>query len=317
MKKELKFSDFRVGILGDLMLDKYIIGDVERISPEAPVPVIAVKRESYVPGGAANTACNIASLKAKAILIGVLGDDLARRRLTDSAESFGIDTSSLVIDSQKTTTEKIRVIGQSQQLVRIDYESREYIGEETSARLWKAMEDLKDVNAFVVSDYAKGVVTKDLLGQLIKKSQAENFPIIVDPKPEHRDWYEGVSLITPNRKEAEAMVGYSLENVREVEKAGLELQSRLKCDVLITMGAKGMVLFEKNNAPLHIPTLAREVFDVSGAGDTVVATLSLAICAGWSLEEAATLANRAAGVKVGKLGTAPVSLEEIQRELQE
>ncbi len=311
-----KFQSKRIVVLGDLMLDKYIFGEVRRISPEAPIPIVKVQKERFVPGGAANAANNISSLSANVYLFGVLGNDLAKDILIDVAKTHSINTEGVIIDGKKQTIQKIRVLGQNQQLLRVDYEDQEYLGSDEHSTILERLRGMGQIDSIIVSDYAKGTITKKLMGELTTFAKENNILLIIDPKPKHKKYYKGVSLITPNKKEAEELTGMELKTTEDIEKAGLQLIKELECSVLITTGNKGMSLFEKNKNPVHIPTVAREVFDVSGAGDTVIATLSLALSSGASLHEAAVLANYAAGVKVGKVGTAPVSLSELEQSLQ-
>jgi rfaE bifunctional protein kinase chain/domain len=310
-----KFNGKNIIVLGDVMLDKYILGRVDRISPEAPVPVVKVSKENYVPGGAANAANNIVTMGGNAFLFGIVGNDLAKDIFLDEAKIRSINTENILIDAKKPTIQKIRVLGQSQQLIRIDYEDQEYIDKKMHLEIIDKIKKLENVGAIIISDYAKGIVTKELMKELEKYSKEKEILLVVDPKPRHKSFYNGVSLITPNKKEAEEMTGIRLVTSEDVEKAGKRLMEELDCDVIITTGESGMSIFEKKKKPVHIPTLAKEVYDVSGAGDTVIATLSLALSSGASLQEAAILANHAAGIKVGKLGTAPVSLEELKESL--
>ena len=311
-----EFKKKNILVIGDIILDKYIFGKVERISPEAPVPIIAVEREKYVPGGAANAASNVAGLGGNAILMGIVGDDMARDVLIDEARKRGIDTQAVITDAKKPTIQKIRVVGQNQQLLRIDYEDNDYIEKDVNDKLLEKLEGIKKVDAIIISDYAKGTITRELMEKLKEYSKKRDAFLLIDPKPRHKGFYKGCSLITPNKKEAEELSGMHIETKEDLEKAGKRLIEELGCNVLITMGEKGMSLFEKNKQALHIPTVAKEVFDVSGAGDTVIATLSLAISSGASLKEAAILANYAAGIKVGKLGTATVSISELKASLE-
>lgn len=308
-----EFEKKRILVVGDLMLDKYIFGNVERISPEAPVQIVSVSREKYVPGGAANAANNISSLGGTAFLSGIVGNDSAKDILLDVVESKLINTQAVVIDYKKQTTLKIRVLGQNQQLLRIDYEDKEYIDEEVNKKLFENIEKIGKVDAIIISDYAKGTLTKRICDELKAYCQKNYIIIAVDPKPKHKEFYKGVSVITPNKKEAEEMVGFKIDSKNDLIRAGNQLMAELDCDVLITTGDKGMSLFERGNETVHIPTVAKEVYDVSGAGDTVIATMSLAMSAGASLKDAAVLANHAAGIKVGKLGVAPVSIAELRQ----
>lgn len=311
-----EFKNKNIVVIGDLMLDKYIFGKVERISPEAPVQVVSVDKEKYVPGGAANAANNVASLNGGAYLLGIVGNDIAKDILIDVVKSKSIATEGIVIDSKKPTIQKIRVIGQNQQLLRIDYEDKRYIDNEANLKLLENIKKIDKIDAIIVSDYAKGTINKEIMCEIKEYAIENKILLIIDPKPKHKDFYKGASLITPNKKEAEEMTGIKIENNSDLEKVGKKLMDELECDVLITTGEKGMSLFERGKGPKHIPTVAKEVYDVSGAGDTVIATLSLALSCGASFNDAAILANHAAGIKVGKLGTAPVALNELKQSLE-
>lgn len=310
------FKGKNIAVIGDLMLDKYIIGKVDRISPEAPIPIVAVESERYALGGSANVGANISTLGGKAYLFGILGDDEAGRQLINKADESGIDCSAIICDSKKTTIQKIRVLGQSQQLLRIDYEDGNYIDPNIAESFVDKLKQIEQLDGIIISDYAKGTLTRELVKSLTDFAKIANIPVIVDPKPAHADFYHNISLITPNLKEAREITHCPAKNEAELEKCGKSLQNRYKCDVIITTGSKGMSVFALDKEAKHIPTLATEVFDVSGAGDTVISTLTLAICSGATLAEAADLANHAAGIKVSKLGTAPVHWDELQAALQ-
>ena len=292
------------------MLDAYIFGDVSRVSPEAPVQVVKVEKEAFIPGGAANVAGNVASLGGQVFVAGVVGNDGAGVSLTNGMLKRRIDTQCIVQDASKPTTKKTRVMAQNQQLLRFDHEIDEYLSEEIEKTLLdKITPLLKDIDAVVVSDYAKGVITKNLLDSIKKLTSA---PLIVDPKPRHAAWYSGARLITPNIKEAQKLAG----GEKDIHKIGEKLVGQFGSDVLITMGERGMGIFQQKGTYSEIPTKAKEVYDVSGAGDTVVATLALALTAGADLEEAALLANYAAGRVVGKIGTSCCTLEELQGDIE-
>jgi len=309
------FKNVKIAVFGDVMLDKYITGEVERISPEAPIPIVTVNQESFAPGGAANTACNVATLTAQAFLFGVVGKDEAQVQLIKESQKYGIQTQFLMENPTKRTIQKIRVLSKSQQLLRVDYEDIKPISSGEEAKIFESISGLPGLNGLIISDYSKGSLTEKLMKRLIDSSQKNKVRLIVDPKPFHKAWYDGCFLMTPNKKEAEAMAGFRLNSTEEINRAGKILQDEYHCHVLITLGEKGMSLFEKGKDPLHIPTVASEVYDVSGAGDTVVAAMTVALCAGADFPSAARLANQAAGIKVRKLGTAPVHLEEIQEVL--
>ncbi|MEM3373801.1 MAG: D-glycero-beta-D-manno-heptose-7-phosphate kinase [Candidatus Woesearchaeota archaeon] len=307
-----RFNEKNILIIGDIMLDKYIFGKVERISPEAPVPIIKIEKEKYSLGGAANTANNIASLSGNAFLFGVVGDDKEKDILLELLKLKKIN-SNLFIDSKKKTIQKIRVVSQNQQLIRIDYEDDNYIEKKFHKKIIEKIKEINNFDAIIISDYAKGTITKELTKELITYATNKKIPILVDPKPKHKSFYKGCTLITPNKKESEEMVNFKIDNQKKIKKAGKKLVNDLKCNVVITLGENGMHLFEKNNNDFYIPTMAKEVYDVSGAGDTVIATLALSLCSGASLKESVILANYAAGIKVGKFGTSPVLLEELQK----
>jgi len=312
--KEKLISQFKqrnIVVVGDLMLDKYIFGKVERISPEAPIPVVQVNNERYALGGAANVSANIASLNAHPYLLGVLGKDLSQTIFMKKCEKRNIDTSGIICDEAKHTIQKIRVIGQHQQLLRIDYESGNYLEEKSSQNFLAVLNSLPKVDAVIVSDYAKGTISADLLKNLKKFADEKKVLLIIDPKPKHRKWYDNVSLITPNLKEAQELSNIQVNSQKTLENCGRKLNELFNCDIIITTGEKGMSIFPKNGKISHIATKATEVYDVSGAGDTVVAVLTLALASGANLAQAAELANIAAGIKVRKLGTAPVSWQEL------
>jgi D-glycero-beta-D-manno-heptose-7-phosphate kinase len=309
----IDFSSKNIAIIGDLMLDKYIFGDVERISPEGPIPIIAVTKVKHVPGGAANVATNITTLNGNAYLLGVVGDDVSKEILINETKKFNIDASGIIIDKTKITIKKVRVISQNQQLLRIDHEDTKYIDSYTNGQFIKSLERFNEVSVIIISDYAKGTITEEFMRNIKSYATKNNIKIIVDPKPIHYSFYKDVFLITPNKKEAEEMSGIKIFDNKTLEICGRKLMNQLNCRVIITLGEKGMSIFEPDEKPTHISTTAKEVYDVSGAGDTVVAALSLAISAGSTLHEAAIIANHAAGIKVGKVGTAPVFLEELKK----
>jgi len=304
------FKGKKILVIGDIMLDKYIFGNVERISPEAPVQVVEVEKENYLPGGAANVANNISALQGNSFMVGIVGKDNSANILIEELKKRNINTNGIFIDEEKPTTQKVRILGQKQQLLRIDYERRGYLEKKLEVKIIDFIKKkINETDALVISDYAKGVITENLMKEI--KSIANNKVIIVDPKPKHINFYKHVSLITPNTKEAREMT-----NKECIEDIGKELLTKLDSPILITRGEKGMSLFEKNGNITNIPAKAKEVYDVSGAGDTVVATLTLALVSGATIKEAAIIANHAAGIKVGKLGTSTVNIEEIKKELE-
>ncbi|MDY6914864.1 MAG: D-glycero-beta-D-manno-heptose-7-phosphate kinase [Candidatus Cloacimonadota bacterium] len=311
-----RFKHKKIAIIGDIILDKYIYGDVDRISPEAPVPIVKVTREKYVPGGAANVALNIKALGGQAYLLGTVGEDVHKKILFDILTENNLSSSYILTDPKKGTTQKTRVIGLNQQLLRIDHEDTAYLESYFEKQILENINSLPDIDAIIISDYAKGTITKKLMQKLTQYCQQQKLPLIVDPKPKHMNWYKNSFLITPNRKEASQMSRLELADKQQIETAGLKLQKELDTKLIITTGKDGMSVFGENH-PLHIPTAAREVYDVSGAGDTVVASVSLAIAAGARLGKAAMLANLAAGIKVGKFGTASVSKQELAEKVGE
>ena len=311
-----QFKNKKILVVGDIMLDKYIWGEVSRISPEAPVQIVHAQKETYAPGGASNVASNASALNGKVYIVGIAGDDEAKDVLLKELKIKEINTDGIFIDNEKPTIQKVRIIGRSQQLLRVDYEKKEHVHKDIEHSIIKFLElMIKDVDVVVISDYAKGVITPSICSRLIEISNSYNKAVIVDPKPKHKDIYSNATLITPNNAEASEMT-----NIEDGDDAVLEMGSKLmkqlNSNVLVTQGEKGMSLFEKDGKITHIPAKAKEVYSLIGAGDTVVATIALALASDANLEEAATLANIAAGIKVGKIGTASVSIDEIKRELE-
>jgi len=307
------FKKSRVMVLGDFILDNFIWGTVSRISPEAPVPVVKVNRESYVPGGSLNVAYNVATLGGNVLPIGVLGKDLHGRMLLKVMRQRGIDTGGVISDASRPTTLKTRIIAHHQQVVRFDKEHTEPISAiDKKAIVNFVKKRIADTQVVIIEDYGKGVISEDLLEEVIQVALRAGKRVLVDPKEKHFDYYQGVTALTPNRYEAYSALGYEVNGKHSVEEVGRKLLSKLRLEcLLITLGEEGMALFEKNGKVSHIPTVAKEVFDVSGAGDTVIAVFALALAAGADFSEAAMLSNLAAGVVVGKLGTATVTETEL------
>ena len=301
----------RILVVGDVMLDRFIVGTVSRISPEAPVPVVRYRSEHVRLGGAANVAHNLAALGANVSLIGIVGRDAAADRLREALTKAGVLATHLVVDPSRLTTEKVRVVTErNQQVARIDYEE----DAEASADVQRAMLDhidaLADRDAILVSDYLKGAVTAGLVRTLVEKRTAGT-PVVVDPKVPHLGYYRGASVITPNHHEAEQATHSRIRTESDAQRAAQALRAEVGCQaVLITRGDQGLWLSAASEEGAA-PAAAREVSDVTGAGDTVVATLTLGLAAGATLSEAALLANVAAGVVVGKFGPATVSAAEI------
>jgi D-beta-D-heptose 7-phosphate kinase/D-beta-D-heptose 1-phosphate adenosyltransferase len=303
----------QVLVLGDVMLDEFLWGDVSRISPEAPVPVVEVKRQTFHLGGAGNVASNVRSLGGRPSLAGVIGKDVAGDKVRDVLVETGIEDLLVPADRGRPTTVKTRIIARHQQVVRADREHADEISAALEdALLSRVRQALPACSALILSDYQKGVLTPRLMKAVLGLAGRRKIPILVDPKVRHFTRYRRVSVLTPNHLEAEQATGIRIRSSSDLEAAGRKILGLLKCDaVLVTRGEQGMTLFRQRLPPLHIPAAAREVFDVTGAGDTVIAALGLACSAGASLEEAARLANHAAGVVVGKLGTAAATPGEI------
>jgi D-glycero-beta-D-manno-heptose-7-phosphate kinase len=297
-------------VLGDLMLDEFIWGEVRRISPEAPVPVVEVKRESWHAGGAGNVVSNLLALGAQAIPIGVIGQDWAGERLRQGLTDAGADTAFLISEPVRPTTVKTRIVAHHQQMIRADRESRLSITEATENALIAAFtEALQMADAVIISDYDKGVLTPRVLQEVL--ASAANKIVCLDPKIKNFALYRPVTVITPNQLEAERATGLEITDEDSFLAAAQRIREMLACPhVLITRGEHGMSLLSEE-AVTHIPTMAREVYDVTGAGDTVIATLALALAAGAAVTEAALIANHAAGIVVGKVGTATVSQNDL------
>lgn len=321
-----RFADQTLLVVGDVMLDRFIVGRVTRISPEAPVPVVRFQSEHVRLGGAANVANNVAALGGRASLIGVIGGDSAGRRLLEQLEAGGISVDGLVCDTGRPTTEKVRIVTErNQQVARIDYERETDVPAEVERLLLEAVErGARDARALVVSDYLKGAVTRPIVEALVRACDPRRRPLLVDPKIPHLAWYAGATLVTPNHHEAEIATHMRIRNDEEARIAAREFRYRAKCDgTLITRGEQGMWL--SAGGPINagaaiapetevaIPANTREVSDVTGAGDTVVATLALALAAGATLVEAAVLANHAAGIVVAKFGPATATADELIR----
>ncbi|MDD5428231.1 MAG: D-glycero-beta-D-manno-heptose-7-phosphate kinase [Candidatus Omnitrophica bacterium] len=311
--KVANFKDASVLVLGDLILDEFLWGDVSRISPEAPVPVVWVKKESFMPGGASNVANNLRSLGAKVHLVGVVGDDERGAILKGELEQKGINTAGIITDDSRPTILKTRVVAQHQQVVRIDKERVDPLHANVVAKMAQHVgQIIKDVDAVIIEDYGKGVITSALLSKIVPIAKKHNKIISVDPKEEHFKYYKGISVITPNNHEASKAVGFRIKDEATLVKAGRELLKKLNCKIaLITLGENGMAVFQKSKPMKHIATVAQEVFDVSGAGDTVIASYTLALAAGADPVTAAYIANCAGGIVVGKVGIAVVSPDEL------
>jgi len=307
------FAGRRVVVLGDFMLDEFIWGRVRRISPEAPVPVVEVGRQTLALGGAGNVVSNLAALGAAAVPLGVVGDDRDAERLREAFTRLGVETGGLVVDRERPTTLKTRIIAHNQQIVRADRESRAMIAPDIEDRVIERFEsEIESADAAVVSDYNKGLLTSRVLGRTLRAARAGGKLVCLDPKRRSFADYQPVTVITPNNQEAAEAAGVVIEDEAGLVEAGRRLLASVDClAVLVTRGEEGMTIFTRGGEVTHIPTVAREVYDVTGAGDTVIATLALALATGASVIEAAVLANHAAGVVVGKVGTATVTRDEL------
>ena len=304
-------------VVGDLMLDHFVIGRVERISPEAPVPVVQFDRENYRLGGAANVAHNAAALGGRVEIAGLVGGDAEGTQLVDEVRRAGIDTASIVIDPNRRTTRKLRVVTtRNQQVARIDYESDAAASGEIEAKLIAAVKAATSrADVMLISDYLKGAVTRAVASAAIDAARAKGIPALVDPKVPHIDYYGGASLITPNHHEAEAVTLLRIRTSAEAREAAQRFRERAKCEsVLITRGEHGMWLLGPDGE-CDLPAEAREVSDVTGAGDTVIAAIAIGLAGGASLADAARLANRAAGIAVGQFGPAAVTATELKAAL--
>ena len=308
-----RFAGRRIAVLGDCMVDRYLWGRVERISPEAPVPVVEVERESSALGGAGNVAANLRALGAAPLLLGVVGEDDDGRRLREAFAACGLGVGGVVTDATRPTTVKTRIVAHAQQVVRADRESRADLSGAALARLLEIVErELPGCEGLAVSDYGKGVVHPGTLASALGAARRAGYAVSVDPKESHIDAYRGVSILTPNQHEAGWMQGRRVTDEASLMEVGWGLQQRLDpAAVLVTRGADGMSLFERGGRYTHLPTVAREVYDVTGAGDTVVSVVALALAAGADFPAACLLANHAAGIVIRELGTASCTREQL------
>ena len=306
-----RMKDSRVVVVGDIMLDRYLIGDTERLSPEAPVPVVTVRERHARLGGAANVAMNVAAVGARALLVGVVGDDVDGSTIRQELAVARLDDRHVITVAGRPTTSKTRIIARSQQIVRIDDEIETLLDGTDLERLIRVARDaLADADALLLEDYNKGALPPALIAAAMEVARRRGIPIVVDPKYRQFFEYAGATVFKPNRRELESALGASVD--LQNGNALPEVLARLRVDnLLVTLGAEGMVLVMKDGSLTHIPSIARSIYDVSGAGDTVTAWMGTALAAGASVREAAQLANYAAGVEVGKTGVATVSPEEV------
>lgn len=309
-----RFKNARIMVIGDLMIDEYIWGNVSRISPEAPVPVVNVTSESLCLGGAGNVANNIYTLGGKVFIAGVVGNDEMGRKIIHDLRKMGLDTKGVIVEAQRVTTVKTRIIAHHQQVVRYDREVIRPIYPENIDQVVSLLREwISEIDALLISDYGKGVVCGPLMEQVRSLAKEKGKIITVDPKVKNIPFFAGVNVLTPNHLEAAEAAGRWIQNEEDLLAVGQTLLERLKVQsVLITRGEKGMSLFQSTGEVTHIPTVAKEVFDVTGAGDTVISVLTLAMASGASIKEAATLANIAAGIVVGEVGTATVKPSELE-----
>ena len=315
-----RFPKTKVLVIGDVMLDEFVWGRVSRISPEAPVPVVEVRSRSMMPGGAANVVSNIRSLGAQAAIIGICGKDLYGQTLKKKLQENEVDTEGLLEDPSRPTSLKTRIIAHHQQVVRVDEESHAESSDGIRSQLEGMLDKkIREADIVAVEDYDKGLIDQKLLSQVIALCQKYKKPVVIDPKKGHFLEYKGATILTPNKIEALAALGFEKEDrAPTTDELGPLLLKKWGClNVLVTLGEEGMILTtDHEKKSFHIPAVAREVFDVSGAGDTVVAAFAASLASGASMKEAAEISNYAAGVVVGKVGTATVTIAELYREMK-
>ena len=308
-----KFDQFHLLVIGDLMIDEYLWGKVDRISPEAPVQVVAVQNQDYTLGGSGNVVNNLRSLGAKVSVLGVVGEDGDGKLLQDQLAAIGADTQGVIAESGRHTTKKTRIIAEHQQVLRIDRETKKDIARQTFNRIIQIAEKIiPDIDLILISDYGKGLISRAMIKKLVQIAKKHSKTTIADPKGLDFTKYAGVGLLTPNKKEASLASGKEISDSGSLAEAGQILMEKSRLEkLLITCGKDGMMLFEPNKKPSKMGTRAREVYDVSGAGDTVIAVLGLGMASGLSFKQAVSLANTAAGIVVGKVGTAAVTPREL------
>ncbi len=309
-----KFPDTRIMVIGDLMVDEYIWGNVSRVSPEAPVPVVSVTSESLRLGGAGNVGNNIRTLGGKVLLAGIVGNDEMGRKVIHDLHKMGLETKGVIVEPERVTTVKTRIIAQHQQVVRYDREITRPIHPENIQQILSLLEGgINELDAVLVSDYGKGVICEPLMERVRFLTQRAGKILAVDPKVKNFPLFREVTIITPNHYEAAEATGRWIMSEEDLMTVGRTLLQRLQVQsVLITRGEKGMTLFQHNGEVIHIPTMAKEVYDVTGAGDTVISVLTLAMASGATAKEAAILSNIAAGIVVGEIGTATIKASELE-----
>jgi len=317
-----RFPGRRIAVLGDFMLDEFLRGEATRISPEAPVAVVLIPGQSRAvgyPGGAGNVAGNLAALGAEPLLLGAIGKDESGRRLVRLLRDRSMSTETLICERGRVTPRKMRIVAHQHQLLRLDFESDLIISAVSARRVIEIFKrNLSRVEALIISDYGKGSVTPDLCREMISLARSRELPVFVDPKPEHAAICDQATVVTPNLQEAEKMAGMPMRNSREIEMGGRRLLEMFGCDyLLVTRGAQGMTILPKRGRPHEIHSVPRPVYDVTGAGDTVLAVVALAYCSGASMPDAAQLANLAGGRVVLKFGTSEITLKELLSAIQE
>lgn len=310
-----RFVDTPILVVGDLMIDEYIWGHVNRVSPEAPVQIVEGEKEEFTLGGAGNVVKNLVSLEAQVFVTSVVDRGDTGEQIVKELKRLGVETSGIFKNPEKVSSRKTRILSldNNQQILRVDRESVEPISQKDEKNITDFIDsNIERFGAIILSDYSKGVLTQTLIVKIIARAQKKNIPVIVDPKGSKYEKYRNASIITPNKKEAETVLNLHIEDDQTLHKAGRLLLNRLKTDsILITLGKDGMVLFQKGKKAIQIPAMKKEVYDVTGAGDTVISLLGLGVASGLTLREAIEIANIAAGIVVGKIGTAAVTLQEI------
>lgn len=318
LKQIQNFTEKKILVIGDIMLDEYIWGGVQRISPEAPVPVVMVEKETKIPGGATNVVNNLLGLGAKVFFSGIIGNDDSGDFLKKYFNKKNIDLSGLITIPGRPTTVKTRIIAHNQQVVRVDKEITDPISKQAINEIIDYVKNIiKNIDGIIISDYGKGVITPDLIEDVIKTANKNNRIIGVDPKVEHFFQYKDVTLITPNHFEAERALNIKIKNQDDIYKAGKQIMKELNLNLLfITQSQDGMTVFQKSKHPAHIHTHAKKVYDVTGAGDTVISAALMALVSGFDYIEAAELANFAGGIVVGEVGTTIITLKKLQSALK-
>ena len=309
----------KIAIIGDVMVDRYFLGKVARISPEAPVPVVDIEQEFSLFGGAANVGNNIKSLGGEPFLIGIVGDDNTGSFFIELLKSNQFDSGGIVIDKSRPTTIKTRIIADNQHVVRTDRESRDEINKKIENKIIAVLEErINEFDGIILEDYNKGVMKKGIIHKTISLANSNDIPVTIDPKFNNFFEYKKATVFKPNQREVESKLGITFSDESKLIDAGKKLINKLDCkNVLITRGENGMTLFKNNGEVIHVQTRAKEIHDVSGAGDTVIATLTSIIVAGGDIEEAASIANYAAGIVCGEVGVVPIDIDKLKKNFTE